>query len=137
MGKKKGGASGDAKMTFLGRPSNNVKIGIVGLPNVGKSSFFNLLCKMDVPAENFPFCTIEPSISRVPVPDKRWRRLCKDFKPKKEIPAVLTVTDIAGLVKGASEGTIPLPLSLSLSLVFRASAQFNTSSAHSHNHRNH
>ena len=91
-------------MTFLGRPGNNVKIGIVGLPNVGKSSFFNLLCKMDVPAENFPFCTIEPTVSRVPVPDRRFHRLCKDFKPKKEIPAVLTVTDIAGLVKGASEG---------------------------------
>jgi len=105
MGKKKGGKGKDeVKMTYLGRPSNNVKIGIVGLPNVGKSSFFNLLCKMDVPAENFPFCTIEPTVSRVPVPDRRFNRLCKDFKPKKEIPAVLTVTDIAGLVKGASEG---------------------------------
>ena len=103
MGKKKGGQE-DGKITFLGRPKNNVTIGIVGLPNVGKSSFFNLLCKQSVPAENFPFCTIEPSVSRVEVPDKRFTRLCKDFKPKKEIPAVLTVTDIAGLVKGASEG---------------------------------
>jgi len=105
MGKKKGGKKGDAPaMTYLGRPSNNVKIGIVGLPNVGKSSFFNLLCKMDVPAENFPFCTIEPTVSRVPVPDRRFNKLCAAFKPKKEMPAVLTVTDIAGLVKGASEG---------------------------------
>jgi hypothetical protein len=53
------------EIPMLGRPSNNVKIGIVGLPNVGKSSFFNLLCKMSVPAENFPFCTIEPTESRV------------------------------------------------------------------------
>jgi len=105
MGKKKGSKKGDAPaMSYLGRPSNNVKIGIVGLPNVGKSSFFNLLCKMDVPAENFPFCTIEPTVSRVAVPDRRFKKLCVSFKPKKEIPAVLTVTDIAGLVKGASEG---------------------------------
>jgi obg-like ATPase 1 len=53
------------EIPMLGRPSNNVKIGIVGLPNVGKSSFFNLLCKMQVAAENFPFCTIEPTESRV------------------------------------------------------------------------
>jgi len=104
MGKKKGAKKKDDGPVMLGRPGNNVKIGIVGLPNVGKSSFFNLLCKMDVPAENFPFCTIEPTVSRVPVPDKRWKQLCTAFKPKKKIPAVLTVTDIAGLVKGASEG---------------------------------
>ena len=55
MGKKKGGSE-DSNVTFLGRPKNNVTIGIVGLPNVGKSSFFNLLCKQSVPAENFPFC---------------------------------------------------------------------------------
>jgi GTP-binding protein YchF len=101
MGKKKAAAS---TSTRLGRPGNNVKMGIVGLPNVGKSSFFNLLCKMDVPAENFPFCTIEPSLSRVPVPDKRFDQLVKFFKPKSVKPAVLGVTDIAGLVKGASEG---------------------------------
>lgn len=89
---------------MLGRPSNNVKIGIVGLPNVGKSSFFNLLCKMEVAAENFPFCTIEATDSRVPVPDRRFDRLVKIHKPKKVIPAVLTVTDIAGLVRGAHEG---------------------------------
>ena len=105
-GKKgKKGKKGEAVPNIvLGRPGNNVKIGILGLPNVGKSSFFNLLTKMNVPAENFPFCTIDPAESRVPVPDKRWKKLCTDFKPKKEIPAVLTVKDIAGLVEGAAEG---------------------------------
>eukprot|EP00941_MAST-03F_sp_MAST-3F-sp1_P004288 g4288.t1 len=102
MPKKK--AATDNAPLRLGRPGNNVSMGIVGLPNVGKSSFFNLLCKMNVPAENFPFCTIEPSLSRVPVPDKRFARLVKDFKPKSVKPAVLGVTDIAGLVRGASEG---------------------------------
>jgi hypothetical protein len=53
---------------LLGRPGNNVKMGIVGLPNVGKSSFFNLMCKLNVPAENRPFCTIDPNVARVPVP---------------------------------------------------------------------
>ena len=53
---------------LLGRPTNSVKMGIVGLPNVGKSTFFNLLCKMNVPAENRPFCTIDPNTARVPVP---------------------------------------------------------------------
>lgn len=102
MGKKK--APADSAVVRLGRPGNNVKMGVVGLPNVGKSSFFNLLCKMDVPAENFPFCTIEPSLSRVEVPDKRFKKLVAAFKPKSVKPAVLGVTDIAGLVKGASEG---------------------------------
>lgn len=53
---------------LLGRPGNNVKMGIVGLPNVGKSTFFNVLTRLNVPAENFPFCTIEPTEARVPVP---------------------------------------------------------------------
>jgi obg-like ATPase 1 len=97
-------AAGDAQKVMLGRPSNNVKIGIVGLPNVGKSSMFNLLSGLSVPAENFPFCTIEPSDAMVPVPDARFTDLCSVFQPKKEIPAVLQVTDIAGLVKGAAEG---------------------------------
>lgn len=79
-------------------------MGIVGLPNVGKSTFFNLLCKMHVPAENYPFCTIDPTVSRVPVPDERFDALVDKYKPKSVIPAVLTVTDIAGLVKGAAEG---------------------------------
>eukprot|EP00948_MAST-09A_sp_MAST-9A-sp1_P002752 g2752.t1 len=106
---KKGGKKGKkgsdvSRRVILGRPGNNLKVGIVGLPNVGKSSFFNVLCKMDVAAENFAFCTIEPTQSTVPVPDKRLKKLVKEFKPKKEIPAVLTVMDIAGLIEGASKG---------------------------------
>jgi obg-like ATPase 1 len=90
---------------ILGRARNNVEMGILGLPNVGKSSFFNVLCKMSVPAENFPFCTIDPNTAKVEVPDKRYKFLCEVYKPKSEIPAALTVTDIAGLVRGASEGS--------------------------------
>ena len=89
---------------LLGRPGNNVKAGLVGLPNVGKSTTFNMMCKMSVPAENFPFCTIDPTESRVQVPDPQFTELIGAFKPKSEVPAVLTVFDIAGLVKGASEG---------------------------------
>ena len=83
---------------------NNLKMGIVGLPNVGKSLFFNVLCNMQVDSANFPFCTIDPNVSRVEVPDERYDDLCKNFKPKSCVPAYLSVTDIAGLVKGASEG---------------------------------
>lgn len=87
-----------------GRPGNNVKIGLVGMPNVGKSSTFNLLGTLQVAAENFPFCTIKPATTVVPVPDDRFDHLVKEWKPKSVIPAVLNVTDIAGLVRGASEG---------------------------------
>ncbi|CEP19285.1 hypothetical protein [Parasitella parasitica] len=90
--------------TMLGRPSNNLKIGVVGLPNVGKSTFFNALTNASAAAENYPFCTIDPEESRVAVPDERFDWLCQHYKPKKEIPAFLTVIDIAGLVKGASSG---------------------------------
>jgi len=82
----------------------NLRIGIVGLPNVGKSTFFNVLTKSSIPAENFPFCTIDPNEARVTVPDKRFDMLCEDHKPKSKIPAYLNVVDIAGLVKGANEG---------------------------------
>jgi obg-like ATPase 1 len=79
-------------------------MGIVGLPNVGKSSLFNLLCEASAPAENFPFCTIDPNESRCPVPDDRYDWLCALWKPPSEYPAFLQVTDIAGLVRGAAEG---------------------------------
>jgi len=89
---------------IMGRLSTNIKIGIVGLPNVGKSTFFNVLTKSAAPAENFPFCTIDPNEARVAVPDERWKFLVDFHKPASKVPAHLNVLDIAGLVKGASEG---------------------------------
>ena len=102
--KKKSGESKEERRPLLGRSKNNVGMGIVGLPNVGKSTFFNTLTKLSVPAENYAFCTKDPNTAKVPVPDKRFDKLCNAHKPKSEKCAVLTVTDIAGLVKGASEG---------------------------------
>jgi obg-like ATPase 1 len=92
------------KKVLLGRPGNTLKLGIVGLPNVGKSSTFNILSKLNVPAENFPFCTIDPNIAKVSVPDTRFDKLCEMWKPKSQVPAVLNIIDIAGLVPGAHEG---------------------------------
>jgi obg-like ATPase 1 len=89
---------------LLGRPGNNLKIGVVGLPNVGKSTFFNAITNSAVPAENFPFCTIDPEEARVAVPDERLDWLVDLYKPVHRIPAWLTCIDIAGLVKGASAG---------------------------------
>lgn len=75
--KGKAAAAGAAAKPILGRPTNNVSMGIVGLPNIGKSTFFNLMCNMSVAAENYPFCTIDPTDARVPVPvsagqPERW-----------------------------------------------------------------
>lgn len=101
---KKGGAAPVEPKALLGRPSNNLKIGILGVPNIGKSTFFNALTNSSVPAENFPFCTIDPSEARVTVPDDRMNWLTAHYKPQKVTPAFLTVIDIAGLVRGASKG---------------------------------
>ncbi len=81
-----------------------MEAGIVGLPNVGKSTLFNALTSAGIPSENFPFCTIEPNVGVVPVPDGRLAQITQYIPPQKVIPAALRLVDIAGIVKGASEG---------------------------------
>jgi len=81
-----------------------IKCGIVGLPNVGKSTLFNALTAAEIPAENYPFCTIEPNVGVVPVPDLRLRVLAGIVEPQKTIPTTMEFVDIAGLVAGASKG---------------------------------
>jgi hypothetical protein len=78
--------------------------GIVGLPNVGKSTVFNALTASDIPAENYPFCTIDPNVGIVPIPDDKLNALTKIYVPEKTTPAVMEFVDIAGLVRGASKG---------------------------------
>lgn len=80
------------------------KCGIVGLPNVGKSTLFNALTKAGIDAENFPFCTIEPNSGIVPVPDPRQAEIAALVKPEREVPTTMEFVDIAGLVAGASKG---------------------------------
>ena len=82
----------------------SLKCGIVGLPNVGKSTLFNALTKAGIPAENYPFCTIEPNVGMVEVPDPRLAALSAIVKPQKIVPTTVEFVDIAGLVAGASKG---------------------------------
>ncbi|MHB1588746.1 MAG: GTPase, partial [Metallibacterium scheffleri] len=81
-----------------------IQCGIVGLPNVGKSTLFNALTRAGIAAANFPFCTIDPNIGVVPVPDPRLAQLAEIVKPQRTIPTAVEFVDIAGLVAGASKG---------------------------------
>jgi ribosome-binding ATPase len=81
-----------------------LKLGIVGLPNVGKSSLFNALTAAGAAADNYPFCTVEPNVGMVEVPDPRLHHIAEIVQPKKVVPAIVQFVDIAGLVKGAAEG---------------------------------
>src|SRR2546430_4518802 len=86
------------------RKEMNLKCGIVGLPNVGKSTLFNALTRAGIAADNYPFCTIEPNVGIVQVPDLRLEVIAEIAQPQKVVPAVVEFVDIAGLVAGASKG---------------------------------
>jgi GTP-binding protein YchF len=93
------------RLTYNGKVwTKTMKLGITGLPNVGKSALFNALTNSAVPSENYPFCTIDPNVGVVAVPDKRLDYLASLYDPEKYTPAVIEFVDIAGLVKGASKG---------------------------------
>ena len=81
-----------------------LQCGIVGLPNVGKSTLFNCLSNAKAQSANFPFCTIEPNVGVITVPDERLNKLVELVQPQNVVPAVVEIVDIAGLVKGASKG---------------------------------
>ena len=92
------------RLVFVESPVMSLKCGIVGLPNVGKSTLFNALTKAGIAAENYPFCTIEPNVGIVELPDPRLTALSKIVQPERVVPAIVEFVDIAGLVAGASKG---------------------------------
>ena len=93
------------KAARFGRVKNDLSMGFVGLPNVGKSTLTNLLASAHhAEAANYPFCTIDPNVVSVVVPDQKFKYLANAYKPPSIVPAVLKVVDIAGLIKGAAEG---------------------------------
>jgi len=97
-------ATAAAPKRVICRPTSNLKVGICGLPNIGKSMMFNAISMQNVPSENYPFCTIDPNNATVAVPDPRVEWLKNHYNPPSCISAVLNITDIAGIVAGAHEG---------------------------------